>query len=239
MTAPALLTVTKLSKSYGHVRSVSDMSLELRPADVIALIGPNGAGKTTLFNMISGVVKPDAGDIFIEGQRVTGIPAWRMAKMGVGRTFQNIRLFVDLTVLDNVALAGKGRLLSQVDPADTAPLLEKMQLLEYRDQIAGTLSYGVRRRVELARALAGRPKLILLDEPTAGMNPVESMQMLDIIKGLAAEGLGLLLIEHNMRVAMQAARRVVVMDLGQKLAEGTPQDIHNNKRVIEAYLGEA
>jgi ABC-type branched-subunit amino acid transport system ATPase component len=206
---------------------------------VIALIGPNGAGKTTLFNMISGVVKPDAGDIFIEGRRVTGVSAWRMAKMGVGRTFQNIRLFVDLTVLDNVALAGKGRLLSQVDPADIDPLLEKMQILEYRDQTAGALSYGVRRRVELARALAGRPKLILLDEPTAGMNPVESLQMLNIIKSLASEGLGLLLIEHNMRVAMQAAQRVVVMNLGQKLAEGSPQDIRSNKRVIEAYLGEA
>jgi branched-chain amino acid transport system ATP-binding protein len=233
-----LLEVSGLTKRFGGVTAVDQMSLTMRFREVVALIGPNGAGKTTLFNIVSGISKPNNGDVFFQGNRVTGLPSWRMAELGIGRTFQNIRLFGDLTVLENVALARKSSWFRSLKLEDIKEVIERMGLIEFAAKTAGSLPYGLRRRVELARALSGRPKVILLDEPTAGMNPTEAIELVGIMRDIVKSDIGLLLIEHNMRVAMGAADRVVAMNLGRKIAEGSPEEIQQNSAVIQAYLGE-
>lgn len=235
--AVSLLHVSGLTKHFGGVTAVDKVDLQISSGEVIALIGPNGAGKTTFFNIISGIIRPDTGRLLLNGADVTGLPSWRMAEMGIGRTFQNIRLFADLTVAENVALAAKGPLLSPLPRDSVAGLLSLAKIDGYADRIAGSLPYGIRRQVELARALAGRPKLLLLDEPCAGMNASESMQLVESVRSLAKSGLAILLIEHNVRVAMAAAQRVVVLNFGRKIAEGSPEVVQKDSAVIEAYLG--
>ncbi|HOQ98582.1 MAG TPA: ABC transporter ATP-binding protein [Anaerolineae bacterium] len=232
------LAVSGVSKRYGGVTAVDGVDISIQPGEIVALIGPNGAGKTTLFNIISGIVRPDRGELYLQGKRVTGLPSWKMAELGVGRTFQNIRLFADLTILENVALARKGTPFSRLRLEDVKDVLSRTGLVDLARQRTGALPYGLRRKVELARALAGQPKLILLDEPTAGMNNAEAGDLVSAVRDLAQGGISVLLIEHSMKVAMGAAHRVVVMSLGKKLVEGTADAIRKDPNVIQAYLGE-
>ncbi len=249
-----LLAATDVYKAYGGVVPTNNVSLTLRPGHVHSLIGPNGAGKTTLLNILSGVVPPDRGSVQLFGQDIAGLRASQVCGLGVGRTFQNLRLFTHMSVLSNVlvglhphlprgflasllALPG-ARAEERAAREEAIALLDFVGLLPRAHDDAGSLPYGLQRRLEIARALATHPKLLLLDEPAAGLNPQETQELIALIQRIAAKGITVLLIEHHMDLVMAVSDHVVVLDHGEKIAEGTPQAIQANPRVIAAYLGE-
>lgn len=250
-----LLKATKLSKVFGGLRAVSNFEVEIQQGELVGLIGPNGAGKTTAFNLLTGVYEPTDGEIELDGRSVVGLKPYQITQRGIARTFQNIRLFSNLSVLDNVKIAyhfhvkygllesvlRMGRYFKEEDEIEAKALrfLEIFQLADKKDEIAKNLPYGEQRRLEIARALAAQPKLLLLDEPAAGMNPQETQQLMQMIRWIRKEfGLTILLIEHDMNLVMNVCERIYVLDYGSIIAQGTPQEIKNNPRVIEAYLGE-
>ena len=252
--AAALLQARGVSRSFGGIKAVSGFDLEVREGELVALIGPNGAGKTTVFNLMTGVYRPDAGTLDFRGDSLVGLPPHRIVEKGIARTFQNIRLFRHLSVLDNVRAAHFGRARTpalasllrsprcRADEreviASSRSYLAALGLEGEAETIAGSLPYGRQRRLEIARALATRPALLLLDEPAAGMNPPEVEEMMELILRLRREfSLTVLLIEHQMRMVMGAAERIVVLEFGETIAEGTPEEIRANERVVTAYLG--
>ena len=256
MTSDGLLQTLGLRKEFGGLVAVDDVTFTVPEGSIVSLIGPNGAGKTTFFNMLTGVYKPTAGRVVFAGEDLTGKPPHAFTQRGIGRTFQNIRLFKNMTALENVLVGMhvrlKGNLFEailrtpRVKHEEAAARATARELLEFSglrrkdEEIGRNMSYGDQRRLEVARALATQPKLLLLDEPTAGMNPQETLEFTDFVGRLRAErGLTVLLIEHDMRVVMGVSDRVTVLDYGEKIAEGTPQEIQKNERVIEAYLGTA
>ena len=252
----ALLQTHSLRKEFGGLVAVDDVDFVVPEGSIVSLIGPNGAGKTTFFNMLTGVYKPTAGAVVFAGEDMTGKPPHAYTQRGIGRTFQNIRLFQNMTALENVLVGMHTRLKGSLFEAilrtprvkheEGDARARARELLEYsglrrKESVIGrNLSYGDQRRLEVARALATEPKLLLLDEPTAGMNPQETAEFTDFVARLRADrDLTVLLIEHDMRVVMGVSDRVTVLDYGEKIAEGTPSEIQKNDRVIEAYLGSA
>ena len=256
MMADPLLHTFSLRKEFGGLVAVDDVDFTVPTGAIVSLIGPNGAGKTTFFNMLTGVYKPTAGSVVFAGEDLTGKPPHAFTERGIGRTFQNIRLFQNMTALENVLVGMHSRLKGtlveailrtpRVKHEEDAARDRARELLEFSGlrrkdhEIGRNLSYGDQRRLEVARALATQPKLLLLDEPTAGMNPQETAEFTDFVARLRTDlDLAVLLIEHDMRVVMGVSDRVTVLDYGEKIAEGTPSEIQKNERVIEAYLGSA
>ncbi len=254
-----ILSVTALTKSFGGLTAVSNVDLTIKEGELVGLIGPNGAGKTTVFNLLTGVYLPTSGAIVLnkegESRKIQGLKPYTICKEGIARTFQNIRLFRELTVLDNVRSAmhqdAKYNLLSSffhIPPYSrvekeisrkAVDLLTIFKLDGKQNELAKNLPYGEQRKLEIARALATHPVLLLLDEPAAGMNPVETAQLTELIDWIRTEfKLTILLIEHDMSLVMKICERIYVLDYGMVIAEGTPDEIKSNKRVIEAYLGE-
>jgi branched-chain amino acid transport system ATP-binding protein len=249
-----ILKVDKVTIKFGGLTAVSDFSLNLKEGEIVGLIGPNGAGKTTAFNAITGIYAPTSGKIMFLGNDITGFLPDKITKLGVARTFQNIRLFENMSVFENVLVGHHLRIKSTfIDAtlrtprynqeesmmrAQTFELLEKVNLTEHMDEKASSLPYGQQRHLEIARALATRPKLLLLDEPAAGMNPRESEDLMEFLKQIRDKfNLTILLIEHHMQVVMGICERILVLDHGITIAEGTPDEVQSNERVIEAYLG--
>lgn len=263
----AILETDKITMKFGGLVAVNEFSLNIDKGEIVAVIGPNGAGKTTAFNMITGVYRPTEGDIYFDGQKITGLKTHAITKYGMARTFQNIRLFKELSVLDNVIIANHLHLKSNLAQAmlgkaypnildsiwqpkykreekkileKSYMLLEKVGLIDLKDEKADSLPYGLQRKLEIARALATNPKLLLLDEPAAGMNPKETNDLTSFIRQIRDDfDLTIALIEHHMQVVMDISDRIYVLDYGINIAEGNPYEIQNNQKVIEAYLGVA
>ena len=251
----SLLEALSVTKSFGGINAIEHVDLSLQEGEILGLIGPNGAGKTTFFNVLSGIYQPDGGEILFRGQRIDQLPAHQIAALGIARTFQNIRLFTNMTAMENVMVARHCRTKSEffstlvMTPSFRAEeldiqrsareLLGLVGLLDRGNALAKNLPYGEQRKLEIARALALQPQLLLLDEPTAGMNPTESEELMKLIRKVQGMGVSILLIEHQMRVVMNLCHRVVVLDYGEKIADAIPTEIQKNPAVIEANLGKS
>lgn len=250
-----LLDINNIGIQFGGLKAVSDFNMKIEQGELVGLIGPNGAGKTTFFNLLTGVYIPTEGDIYLEGQRLNGLAPYKVTRKGISRTFQNIRLFNELSVLDNVKVAyhslAKHSIVSSIFRLPThfsgekemeeksIEFLKIFQLEPFLQEKAKNLPYGMQRRLEIARALAAGPKLLLLDEPAAGMNPQETHELMELIAFVREKfDLTILLIEHDMKLVMGICERIYVLDHGQLIAQGTPNEIRNHPKVIEAYLGE-
>jgi len=242
-----ILEVEGLSKSFGGLKAVNDVHLQVREGELSSIIGPNGAGKSTFFNLIGGKFRPDAGRIVFQGKDITGLAPHRVCKMGLSKSFQRQNIFPRLTAFENIqvaVLSEQGKIRNMVFPAkkqcrsETGRVLERVGLLDKQNALAGLLSYGDQKRLEIGLALANRPKLLLLDEPTAGMSPDETIIITNLIKKLADEwGLTLLFVEHDMSVVFGISEKIRVMHLGGLIAEGTPEEVQANPEVQKVYLG--
>ena len=254
-----LLTISALTMDFGGIRALDHLDLRIHPGEIAALIGPNGAGKTTFFNCLTGIYIPTGGDLLLTPpgrppRRLNGLKPNRITEQGLARTFQNIRLFPNMTVLENVMIGRHSRTHARIlgaifrNPATireekaivgmSLALLERVGLADQADEFAKNLPYGAQRRLEIARALATEPLLLLLDEPAAGMNPQETLELDQLITSMKNDGLAILLIEHDMKLVMSLSDHIFVMDYGRKIAEGTPEQVRRNPAVIKAYLGE-
>lgn len=248
-----LLETKKLTKIFGGLQALKDLDMVLRQGEILGMIGPNGAGKTTFFNLVTGVLRATSGQVFFEKEDFLRLKPHQRVERGVGRTFQGIKLFTFCTVIENVKIGMHSRLKSGLgttvfrSPAQrreeeettekSLEILKFVGLSHLEDELAGNLPYGDQRRLEIARALASEPSILLLDEPAAGMNPHETARLMQLIRRIRDKGVTILLIEHDMKVVMGTCERIIVLDHGVKIAEGTPEEIRKNPRVIEAYLG--
>jgi branched-chain amino acid transport system permease protein len=237
------LEVDKIGKHFAGLHALRDVSVTLEQGEILAVIGPNGSGKTTMINCVSGVIRPSDGEVRLDGRRLTGLPSHRVARAGIARTFQNIRLFGDLTVLENVEVAASRspRTKGWRKPRRASrEALATLGLEDHTHTIVSTLAYGRQRRVEIARAISTEPHFLLLDEPAAGLNETESDELLDVIRSLRGLlGAGVLIVDHDLRLIMRLAERILVLNEGHMLAHGPPEQIRNDPAVIEAYLGTA
>lgn len=249
-----ILEMEKISQEFGGLRAVDGVNLSVAEKQILGIIGPNGAGKTTLFNLITGIYVPSEGNLIFKGQKINGIPPYDIARMGIARTFQNIRLFDKLSVLDNVRVGCHGvsrsgfwggmlrlpnsRREEKLIRERSMGLIEKVALTDKLHEYAVNLSYGEQRRLEIARALALQPTLLLLDEPGAGMNAQEKEELMGLIRQIRDEyHLTIILVEHDMNLVMNICERIAVLDYGRKIAEGTPQEVKDDERVVQSYLG--
>jgi branched-chain amino acid transport system ATP-binding protein len=248
-----LLEVRDVSKHFGGIRAVEEVEFSIGPGIILSIIGPNGAGKTTLFNCLTGFFKPTRGSIIFSGRKISGLSGDRITRMGISRTFQNIRLFREMTVMENILVAQHAGMRSGLLAAvlrspgfrkeertireKALEYLELLGLEAFADKVSGSMPYGIQRKVEIARALATEASLLLLDEPAAGMNPQETDEMMGIIRHLRGMGKTIILIEHDMKVVMGISDRIIVLDHGVKIADGVPEAIRKDPLVIEAYLG--
>ena len=247
--AEALLSLRGLTRRFGGLTAVDNVSADIAAGELVGLIGPNGAGKTTLFNLISGVTPPSAGEVGFCGRTITGLKPFEVARLGIGRTFQNLRIFPNMTVRDNVsvgairdfgvrdALASRAGARAQAIGDVAAAALARVGLADFGDELAANLSYGRRKMLEIARALAGRPRLLILDEPAAGLNDSETLALAGFIESLRADGLTILLVEHDMGLVMRVCSRVIVLAFGRKICDADPAAARQDPAVLDAYLG--